>query len=83
MKPLAWFLCLEFLSDPKIYDLSELKLLKALSADVRLKTSIVITTAFCLPSMPSLIFFNPRSFKTDLATSRFSIYLKNLYSFVL
>ena len=36
-----------------------------------------------LPSIPNLIFFSPLSFKTDLATSRFSIYLKNRYSFVL
>lgn len=36
-----------------------------------------------LPSIPSLIFLSPRSFKTDLATSRFSMYLKKRYSFVL
>lgn len=36
-----------------------------------------------LPSMPNRIFFSPLSFKTDLATSRFSMYLKKRYSFVL
>ncbi len=38
---------------------------------------------FCLTSMPNRIFFSPLSFKTDLATSRFSMYLKKRYSFVL
>lgn len=36
-----------------------------------------------LPSMPNRIFLSPLSFKTDLATSLFSMYLKNLYNFVL
>lgn len=36
-----------------------------------------------LPSIPNLIFLRPLSFKTDLATSLFSMYLKNLYNFVL
>lgn len=31
-----------------------------------------------LPSIPMRMFFKPRSFNTVLATSRFSIYLKNL-----
>lgn len=54
--------------------------LKAIASN---KTQFITIEKFDLPSMPSLIFFNPRSFKTDLATSLFSIYLKNLYSFVL
>lgn len=47
-----------------------------------------ITTSECrsfgnIPSMPSLIFFKPLSFKTSFATSLFSKYLKNLCSLLL
>jgi len=36
-----------------------------------------------IPSMPRRIFFRPRSRRTCLATSRFSMYLKKRYSAVL
>jgi hypothetical protein len=47
------------------------------------ETSASPPSSLLLPSIPKRIFFRPRSLSTCLATSLFSMYLKNLYMAVL